>query len=44
METEYNVAEEVELFEEYERSESIDAFVDELAMKYCGDVYITSAK
>ena len=44
METEYNVAEEVELFEEYERSESMDAFVDELAMKYCGDVYITSAK
>ena len=44
METEYNVAEEVELFEEYERSESIDAYIDELAMKYCGDVYITSAK
>ena len=44
METETDVAREVELFEEYERSESLDAFIDELAMKHCGDVYITSAK
>ena len=44
METEYNVAQEVELFEEYERSESLDAFIDELAMKYCGDVYIVGVK
>jgi len=44
METEYDVAQEVELFEEYERSESIDAYIDELAQKLCGDVYITSAK
>lgn len=44
METEFDSAREVELFEEYARSESLDAYIDELAMKHCGDVYITSAK
>jgi hypothetical protein len=44
METEYNDNRELELFEEYARQESLDAFLDELAMKYCGDVYIASAK
>ena len=39
METEFDVAEEVELFEEYERSESLDAFLDYLARNFCGDVY-----
>ena len=40
METEFDVAREVELYDEYERSESLDAYIDELAMKHCGDVYI----
>lgn len=40
METEFDVGQEVELFEEYARSESMDAYIDELAMKHCGDVYI----
>ena len=44
METEFDVAQEVELFEEYERSESLDAYIDELAQKFCGDVYIVSVK
>ena len=44
METEFDLAREVELFDEYERSESMDAYIDELAMKHCGDVYIVSAK
>ena len=44
METEFDVAREVELYNEYERSESIDAYIDELAQKLCGDVYIVSAK
>ena len=39
METEYNVAEEVELFEEYARQESLYAFLDYLARNHCGDVY-----
>ena len=39
METEVDVAREVELFEEYERSKSLDAFLDYLARNYCGDVY-----
>ena len=44
MEAEFDMAREVELFEEYARSESLDAYIDELAMKHCGDVYIVSAK
>ena len=40
METEFDVAQEVELFEEYASSEGLDAYIDELAMKHCGDVYI----
>ena len=40
METEFDVAREVELFEEYAQNESLDAYIDELAMKHCGDVYI----
>ena len=39
METETDVAREVELFKEYERSESLDAFLDYLARNLCGDVY-----
>lgn len=39
MEAEFDVAQEVELFEEYERSESLNAFLDYLARNYCGDVY-----
>ena len=39
METEHNVAEEVELFDEYARQESLDAFLDYLARNHCGDVY-----
>ena len=44
MEAEFDVGREVELYNEYERSESFDAYIDELAMKHCGDVYIVSAK
>ena len=44
MEAEFDVGREVELYDEYERSESFDAYIDELAMKHCGDVYIVSAK
>jgi len=44
MEAEFDVAREVELYNEYERSEGLDAYIDELAMKHCGDVYIVSAK
>ena len=39
METEFDVAQEVELFEEYARLESLNAFLDYLACNYCGDVY-----
>ena len=39
METEVDVARELELFEEYARLESLDAFLDYLARNYCGDVY-----
>ena len=39
METEFDVAREVELFEEYARAESLDAFLDYLARNHCGDVY-----
>lgn len=44
METEFDVAREVELYEEYEREENLNSFLEELAMRYCGDVYIVSAK
>ena len=40
MEAEFDVGREVELYDEYVRSESFDAYIDELAMKHCGDVYI----
>jgi len=44
METEFDVSREVELFEEYSNSEELDAFIDEMAIKHCGDVYITGVK
>jgi hypothetical protein len=44
METEYDVAQEMELYEEYEQKENLDALIDELAMRYCGDVYIVGVK
>jgi hypothetical protein len=44
METEYDLAQEIELYEEYEKKENLDAFIDELAMRYCGDVYIVGVK
>ena len=39
METELDIAKELELFEEYARQESLDAFLDYLARNHCGDVY-----
>jgi len=44
METEHDVAREIELYEELEQKENLDAFLDELAMSYCGDVYIIGVK
>jgi len=44
METEYDVAQEIERYEEYEQKKNLDAFIDELAMRYCGDVYIVGVK
>ena len=44
MEAEFDVAREVELYNECERRESIEAYSDELEQKLCGDVYIVSAK
>jgi len=39
METEFDLAQEVALFEEYARLESLDSFLDYLSRNYCGDVY-----
>jgi hypothetical protein len=44
METEYDLSQEMEIYEEYEQKENFDAFIDELAMRYCGDVYIVGVK
>lgn len=44
METEFDLDREIELYQEYADKEANDAFIDELAMRYCGDVYIVSAK
>ena len=44
MQTEYDMAQEMKLYEEYEQKENLDAFIDELAMRYCGDVYIVGVK
>lgn len=36
---EFDVAKEVDLYEEYADSEALDVFIDELAIRHCGAVY-----
>ena len=36
---EFDIAEEIDLYNEYAESEAYDVFIDELAIRHCGAVY-----